>query len=230
MRVIALILMLFGALSGGFALIGWLPFIEDDLRLDAVGVAVFAGGGLLIFLIGEGLDRIIPEPKPKAHVLKAGDTRFIAAMLRSAARSQFVLGVVLVLTDILWISQLPSAEEIRVNPGHPLIVILISAVFMLLFAGIAVLCFFASFTSRDTDANVLRKLLIKSPEKISSLAITRISHVLAPDGIGRRNLAVILAGNVEFRITVSDEHRALLVQYLQLRNPNVSITETHMEV
>ena len=80
MQLLSFCLLLFGLLCGAFALIGWLPFIERDMRLDAVGVAFFVVLGGVAYAAGAAIDRWVKPPAPKTWRLEPGNTRFIGAM------------------------------------------------------------------------------------------------------------------------------------------------------
>lgn len=233
MQLLSFGLLLFGLLCGAFALIGWLPLIERDMRLDAVGVAFFVVLGGVAYAAGAAIDRWVKPPAPKTWRLEPGNTRFIGAMLVGAARLQLLFGLSLLVLDAGWLvltlTQMPSAEDRRASPGYPMVPVVISLVFIVIFAFVALLSLYAAYRMRSPIAWHIHAVLTKAPERLTRLTITRIRKAEAPGDIGQRFLAEIHAGPEDLTIVLSAKHAALLKQYVQLHAPQATLSEIDQE-
>jgi len=86
MQLLSFCLRLFGWLCGGVALIGWLPFIQRDMRLDGVGVAFFLILAVAGHFGGAFIERRIKPPAPETDQLRADDKQ-LRAMLAESVRA-----------------------------------------------------------------------------------------------------------------------------------------------
>src|SRR5690348_14207588 len=102
MQLLSFCLRLFAWLCGAFALIGWLPFIQRDMRLDGVGVTVFLILAVVGHVAGVLVERRIEPPAPMTGQLRPGDRRF-SKMLKGATRAQLLFGLGLLALDGLWL-------------------------------------------------------------------------------------------------------------------------------
>jgi len=234
MQMLAYCLLLFGWLCGAFALIGWLPFIQRDMRLDGIGVVVFLILAVAGHVAGVFFERRIKPPAPKTDQFRPADARSIAAMLKGAARAQLLFALGLLVLDGLWlwltITQIPTAEERRTAPGYPMIAVTLSLVFIIIVALTALACLYASFRMRSPLAGRIHAVLAKTPERLTSLTLTRIHKQGAPGDVGDRFLAGIRAGPDELTITLSKKQAAWLKEYVQRCAPLTELIEDEIEV
>jgi len=233
MQLLSFCLRMFGWLCGAVALIGWLPFIQRDMRLDGVGVAFFLILAVAGHFGGAFIERRIKPPAPETDQLRADDKQ-LRAMLKGAARAQLLFGLGLLVFDGLWlwltITQIPSAEERRTEPGYPMIPVTISLIFIVIFALTALACLYASFKMRSPSAGRLHAVLTKNPELLTGLTLTRIHKDGAPGEVGDRFLAEIRADPDELTITLSKRQAAMLKDHVQRCAPLMPLVEKEMEV
>jgi len=222
--------MLFGLLIASWGLLGWLPFVSNDMRLDLVGVVLFVVGGTLIYLAASWLDKKLPpEKKSQEFVLEPNDVGFISGMINRESRRCLVVGLFLLAgvgVGILAIAYRGDEPE----AAHPVVEMALVIGTLLLLTAVASLSLYASFKLRNTTGTSLYNLLTKTPHLVTGLAIHFIQHGGAPGRVGRQIVAELSTENEKFRIGVSEKQFSLLKQYIQLKSPRASYHEEEQKV
>lgn len=209
------------------------PTGELDLVGAVIGSVLFVVIGGLIFLGGRWLLNRVPPETVKIYVLEPGDTRFIKSMLLRTRRIYLSLGVFLLAFAALmtWVAMQPES-----SPRPPEAVrftwfeIVFGGATLLLCYGVAALFLYVSFKHRDPSATQLYRVLMETPDKVTGLTVHLYQHEDAPGTVGRQVFAAMDIGGEELRVAVTEEHRSLLRQYIQLHSPQASYQEVEHAV
>ena len=183
------------------------------------------GLGGVTYLAGVMLEKFIKPPRPKTYILTPGDTRFIGAMLRGAARGQLIFGITMFALGGGFLLLFPTADEMKNSPGHPMIGVGISLAVVVLFAAVGLMSLYASYKMRSKDEAVFRDILVNTPGEVTALSVKVIQKGGAPGDGGKRFLAEIETGGQSLTLNVSAKHLALLRQYLQVHSPQAEYRE-----
>jgi MFS family permease len=239
MKVVAWFLMVFGfvlaissLLNGVYGLFRQGGIIENqkDNILDVTGAVFLIMVGIICFGIGYFIDKKTFVKEKIIPILDPNDISFIYRDLKKGARTYLILSISLLLFAIFMVFVVFMGDETD-KPYYFNVVIIFFIIIELTFVFVSFLFFKQFWKNRKVVNTKIYKVLIKKPQEITAMRATFIQKENAPARFGLRI-------NVELRINeeslgiimVSQDHLALLFQYIKAHNSELIYEQKEWKV